>query len=1618
MIVNKIGNISGTTFKSIDYAKNSIGEDLLIFNFPFDPKFETCETTILKVDTTDKYNYKLFPKPITTIKLNSEGTAVKKKDLTKFGDCNFAYFHTVKDKNGKILGVYADTGNKIKPLGNGEYVNRVDLNKLWENGYEHTDFRDSISNYKHTLFTTKGTTPIPGGAGYLAIVDTYMPEAQFRGFDDPDTGSTYIDESIQKWAEGKQTSYSTILGGNLAGIIHNLDMMKDNGIRTLFLLPIANGDNISGHGYWAKNNNQISEKYGNMEHFKNFIRESYKRNIRYVFDGTYTSEGLEGIHFQYAMRWANKNPQTYYWFRMRGLRNQSLGLGVVPKNKENMRHRVINSPYNYELQQNGTYKKVANKNYNPNKETLIQLYDASLTTEEQLKLDTPIRMYENIKYQASLDINTHDDTLISYVFQIDPKEYDARVDVINNLNKKHNQHIKLDSPEGTLSACQFSNFRIDRKTEGGFVTWDANTDMAKMNYYLSGYDEKALQSIVDETQRYYEQQRLVRGTIEVRDLQNQSVRYWAETIKDAQISYNAQKIGMIKSLEDLNKLIEKGELPKLPIGRRIDNETFTNILNGEYLLEPKGILDKDSVTLKALMKLPLDALEFGENVQGVLSTSYFSNRATTEETIGKTRFELFRENNPHLIDEYAEVYNKVDSLYTHELKDFADAVIKEVNKNSNEKLLDSNGNYTEYGEYIINAVGTDIVRYALLKSLAGDNFRAKILTSQKLDYIGDLTYDYAKIKKSTTLKALGINAYTPEDEAMQLQELIKKGLKKLTSDDVATVARSINIRNANNCTFSYRLGEALQDRNALGFSVRFDACKDIMDQDSVRNRDDNFDNTWDVLIKIWSKVNQTIKEIEPNAYIVAEMTDVEELMRDTTGNKKVWPYNGDTDIGQKFNGEPDAMAKFFNETGITTEAAYAYFFTDLLTVFSNEFEKGTGASPTKDSFKNRLDLLLQTRSIDYLRNLYTFMGNQDKPRMIHGLAVDMGLFHSPVLHNYDKYSTDKNAREQFERLHKHRMDIIRVLSGAKNMSEVPIELRLNVDNNDYFRTVSSMAVAQSKLLMDSVYEDLNGIASQADIRLIAQALADLANGNHLKSKISEPLTVIDIPELSSIEKAAEEIFKLAKQHGLNLIEQQKQEFIKKIVEQINSTDLSDYSVYGDFDWLDFGVGEMHKAHMRELMGSDSYANKTDLYVLQLARLINDSYSKISNGENSNVIKNAAKDFVIKYNKDFVNQHRRINKFYDQNAMKEDGYASRDFVAAMKLAIEQAEFKSGRTIQNKDEIIATVFKSVTEPAVQKAAMIMEFLKGLIGIPTMYAGDELGLPGYEEKAKNFRYGNRAGLPFSDLKKQNIIGRYRNKVYQTMTETLKDRSDIDLHSLNDGKPYSMDVVINSKTRDEVQERIAQIDNELNKLSETDTKKKNQLLSERKELIKSLACVALLRHSANGGDVTISLFNATGVNPDNRHNYFDDEDRKLDTEAKRQKYFKDNNIISINPNNKYVPILPRTEVDYLLLGAGVSLPAGMILKNSNKNDKSRYIVKVLSNGRRAIVKEGGGKIIMDGLTSRNGVMILTNAVKKIAFRGSSNKPFYNETFNIISNPYKNKIKDQVGQKLSITSR
>ena len=1608
MFVNKINGVSNLGFKGYQHVKNNVGEDVMRFNFPYASDKETCEVQFFKVTPTWKYNYKIDETPIASVQLKPEGVDVNLQTLTELGkDEAFAYKIVRKDKEtGKVLWEGADTGVKVKDNGSGEYVFRVHQDAAWKDvykkdengkevldgsgnpikdyGYHTADFVDSVNKYSYTLVTRNGTTPMVQGAGYLAMPDSIMPGAMYRGFNEQNTGEIYFDKDYQKKMEGVVKNFSNMYNGSIAGLQSIIPYLKQNGYKVMFSTPIANGDDVSSHSYWNKNNMQIASRMGTTENYASFMQDLFKSGMKYVYDGTFTSEGLEGIHFQYALRWANKNPQSYYWFRMSGLKNSNLGLGAVPQNKENLRHRVVNAPYNYELQSDGTYKKVVNDKYNKNKPTMFQIYDASQASDEQVKkLDTVIRNYEKLTEGSPVDINSHDDTLMSFVFQIDPEEYANRIKVINDLNKK-GENIKLDSADGTIMAAQFSNFKIIKKTEGGFVTWDANTDMVKMNYHISGYDEKLLQSITDKNERYLEQQKLIRGTYEVQDMAVQAMRYWTANTRNIQTMYTAKTIGSAKTVEAIDKLIEDDKLPEEV---RINNTVLNNILNARYMLKPKGILDKDSVTVKSLMELPLDTLEFAENTVGVLSTSFFSNRATKEEQIGMTRFELMKQNNPHLVEPYAKNYQKVDEIFNNELKTFAESVVKKINETSDEKLIDANGDYTEYGEYVMELVGKDIAKYAMLKSLAGDSFKTKVLPD------GEITYDYDLIKENTSLEALDIHAHNPEDEAKQVTNAMLKGLRGLSDNDSTYVADAISKRISGLDTASFRLAEALVDRAGLGLDWRLDAAKDIMDQDAVRNEDEHFEDVHNELIKFWKRGVSAIKSENPHSYIVAEMTDMADMMRATYGLDSC-PYNGETDIGGRFNGEPDAMIKFFNETGITSEAAYSFFYTDLLKVFSPEFEEGKWTSENHDSFKSKLELLMQTRSADYLRNLYTFMGNHDKPRMIHGLALDMRLFHSGLLHDGNDFSKESLQRQ----------DVIRVLSGAKTESDIPIELRLNVDNNDYFLTLNPRAVALNKLLMDVVYNQMGDKLTEADKRNFANSLIDLANDNYLGSGKTEPLTRIHIKELSSLEDAFSSILAMAENHGLRLSETERKSLLESVVKNANEMDLARYRVHGGFDSKEWSpeVVSANNSISQEVLGDRSDYSSYSLYTIQLARLLKDSYASTGkNPEAANAINSAIKDFVEKYNEKEVAAHSEdIKRIADpRKANRLNGYASKDIKLVARMALDQLEYKTGKKLANKDALVDDIFFTAIEPAVAKASMIEEYFKGLFGITTMYAGDEFGMTGYDEKTKNVYLQCRNAIPRSEQQRRQYI-------IDSMNGALKDRSDKDLHALNDGTPYMMDVCTHSYTRDGLSKRIA----EIAKLLESNPANKAELEKERRMLTRDLAKVAYLMQSSNG-DMTVSVFNADGIDHGNRVNYF--EKYGITNEAERKKFFEDNNIQSINPNNPYIPIQPKSDLDYIMLGAGLALPVGTVFKNANIRDKAKYVVKEI-NGKSAIFKEGGGKIIMDGLTAKNGVMIL----KKLAFRGAKNRTYYNTQYHFATRPYSQQEEAKAGQNLSVIVR
>ena len=126
--------------------------------------------------------------------------------------------------------------------------------------------------------------------------------------------------------------------------------------------------------------------------------------------------------------------------------------------------------------------------------------------------------------------------------------------------------------------------------------------------------------------------------------------------------------------------------PVLPEDVRVSKAVVDNVISGNYIMRPKHEKYSDAV-ISALMDLPLDSLEFANDVAGALSSPYISKRATDKEHLGQTRFDAMKDETFKVPAKYAKTYNKMNEVYTNEIKSFADRVLAEVNANSDEKLF-------------------------------------------------------------------------------------------------------------------------------------------------------------------------------------------------------------------------------------------------------------------------------------------------------------------------------------------------------------------------------------------------------------------------------------------------------------------------------------------------------------------------------------------------------------------------------------------------------------------------------------------------------------------------------------------------------------------------------------------------------------------------------------------------------------------------------------------------------------------------------------------------------------------------------------------------------------------
>ncbi len=1062
-------------FEGYKPTKSEYGDKEYEFNYVYDDSKYDCYLELYSVDQDENNNYRItnILDNFNSIEDKSEnkerGIKLKSGNATKvdlaadYGiapDEPFAYHYKLYPKgNHSAPPIYMlDPGNIINEAQN------------THNAYD-----------VYNIITDRAPSVSKGGAMKLIIPDCHNVIWKYN--DNNKIVMKSPEEIVDVMSSSK--NFANKIGGSLAGIEKSLDNGELDKFTRIITLPLFTDDSLTAHSYWNKNCFQMAQSLGNINNYASIQRKMFAKGMNLVSDGAYVNEGLEGVHFQHILKWGEKSPY-FNWFRITGLKDSPLSLGVFGKNTSHVTHRLVNSPYKFVENDNGIVSiKPSHGEYDPKKPTYIQIYDDRLTNAENLSNKELLKAYEKFD-KNYLDINNHNDTVAPYSFRINPETYKKNVEKLNEYNKTlpEIERIRLHSGQGTKNVTQFEYFGLDGKHESGFYTWDANPDIAKLNYIFSHTDTQDLLNIGNPRERAAKTALLKRKNIEVQDYAVSSAQFWTKKTNQILNLNVAQHLRNIKNMDaqGIYNLIKSQANGKVfPEDLDVSKKIVENVLQNRYELHGFDTVESyNDYIVQGLMDVPLDSIEVGDDIVSALSTPYISKRATQEDQIGVSRYEMFQKNNPHMRMEYKDAYELTDKMYTKEMYSLAKEVLAGVESKLPEdcKLHDQYGNATPYGKYVIPLLTSEIAKFAIIKAVdpkASFSFNSNT---------GEISYDYNSLK-GTSLLGMGIIADSPENEAISLVNHLRKGIRKINASDKEKLASAL-LKSIKGTNFdSFKLAEMIVDRTQAGLDWRIDATKDIGDIESLRNKKTDFEYTWNKVIDFWSKFTDGVKEYHPDAYIAAEVTDLGEIYSDGYGDKS----------GARFAGKTEAMRKLLNEAGFTTTANYDYFSSDITKIFGKLFDFDGNSSPEKGynqgtTILDKLvgsDNFLNSGSLESLIYSYTFAGNHDKCRALDGFSMDMDLVYTDLTEKGNPY------RER----------AYRILNGVKYGENVHYD---SVDNYNYDK-VSNLAIAKCESIASGMGKAKEAIGL-SDSRKnyvydkMVEALKNLSNGYH-RGKVFE-----------------------------------------------------------------------------------------------------------------------------------------------------------------------------------------------------------------------------------------------------------------------------------------------------------------------------------------------------------------------------------------------------------------------------------------------------------------------------------------------------------------------------------
>ncbi len=412
------------------------------------------------------------------------------------------------------------------------------------------------------------------------------------------------------------------LGGSTKGLTY---LLKHSNVLDpytyIMSTPDIGADKVSSHKYWPSNQYQCS----NIDDFKEFNYELFKRGKGYIADGAFTSQGIQSPLVQHVLKWG-KNSPFYNMLKVEG----KIQLGILPDKLkagkdtlENIGIRLVNRPNT--------------PDYDDKRPTYLQFFDKRLLSPEKRDDTKNLCFSYDQEPKDHYDIVTHNDSVQPYYFEVDPSDKKIKEAF------RYNNVISLSSTEKIKDFLVFDNFEIvDKSHAGGANFWDGNVDIIKMNLSNPGLDEGKIQ-----------------GCIDARNYLLNVASFWSETVQSDLILNTAKESPRRKEEIAKNNRITPQEYEEIK-----DNLDDIHSL----------VLEQNKSIEQYIKEFPLQSIETAPELSAIFAQPGFNDELFSSGTLD--RFNKIV--NKYIEDAIPKQYKDNGEYKTYVVKTYAPRIIKNI----------------------------------------------------------------------------------------------------------------------------------------------------------------------------------------------------------------------------------------------------------------------------------------------------------------------------------------------------------------------------------------------------------------------------------------------------------------------------------------------------------------------------------------------------------------------------------------------------------------------------------------------------------------------------------------------------------------------------------------------------------------------------------------------------------------------------------------------------------------------------------------------------------------------------------------------------------------------------